>query len=124
MEVIDSTAASNSPQELAIRFLLRHAQCQGTLTAKIEGALWKLAADAQSRNATREPQEATGKDKLEAADAAAATAPNRIAPEGSFLARFSKAYAAARHLPVSKARSSRTGGSNAARSSGSASAAA
>ena len=124
MKVIDSTVASNSPQELAIRFLLRHAQCQKTLTTRIEGALWKLAVDAPRRNDARTPQQAISKGEFKAADAARATPSNRVAAEGSFLARFSQAYAAARQSPAPKARSLRTSGTTAHHLSGPTSAAA
>lgn len=128
MKVIDSTVASNSPQELAIRFLLRHAQCQKTLTARIEKALWKLAVDAPRRNEAHTPQQAVSKCEFKAADAARAVPSNGVASEDSFLARFSQAYAAARHSPLPKraleARSLRTGGTGALHLSGPASAAA
>jgi hypothetical protein len=122
MKVIDSTVASNSPQELAIRFLLRHAQCQKTLTARIEMALWKLAVEAHT------PQHAVSKREFRAADAARAAPSNGVVSEDSFLARFSQAYAAARHSPLPKraleARSLRTGSTTAHHLSGPTSAAA
>lgn len=128
MKVIDRTVASNSPQELAIRFLLRHAQCQKTLTARIEGALWKLAVDAPRCNEAHTPQQAISEGEFKAAEAARATPSNGVASEDSLLARFSQAYAAARHSPVPKraleARSLRTGGTSALHLNGPASAAA
>ena len=128
MKVIDRTVASNSPQELAIRFLLRHAQCQKTLTARIEGALFTLAADEPLRNKPRMPKEAGRVGEFKADDAARAAASHGTDSQDSFLARFSQAYAAARHSQAPKkalgARSPRADSSSAFLLNGAASAAA
>lgn len=127
-EVIEHIISGNSPQELAIRFLLRHAECLRALTIGADNNALQSAASVQMLDTGTTRQEAAGAGKPAAAMVAGRTPPLPVAPEGSFLGRFSQAYAAARHLPppkrASEPGSRRTTGSGTSRSSGSASAAA
>ncbi len=125
-EIIEPITATNSPQELAIRFLLRHAECRSALTIEVENACLQLAADAQGLDAATIRQAAAGTGKPVAAVVDGGTPARPVAPEGSFLGRFAQAYAAARHLPTtrrgSESGSRRVAGASAPRSNGSASA--
>ena len=92
-EVIDRTA-SNSPEELAIHFLLRHAACRMALTGQADEeallqAMLRIRRDQQRQDvaAVRTPAPAP----VEDAPAAGVTR------DDSCAARFSRAYAAARH---------------------------
>lgn len=126
-EVIEHSIAGDSPQKLAIRFLLRHAEPRRALTIGAENSGPQPAASVQRLDTATTRQDAVSTGKLAAAVVAGRTPPLAAAPEGSFLGRFSQAYAAARHLPparrASEAGSRRTNGSSTPRSSGSAAAA-
>ncbi|MFC5527455.1 hypothetical protein ACFPPA_17060 [Rhodanobacter ginsengisoli] len=125
-EVIEPITATHSPQESAIRFLLRHAQCQRALTIKVENACAQLAAETRALDTATTRQAAAGTRPPVAAVVEDGTPARPVAPEGSFLGRFSQAYAAARHLPLprrgSETGSRRSAGSSAPRSTESASA--
>ncbi len=101
-EVVDWTHATNSPEELAIHFLLRHAECRMALIEQAgdeplpnhapsrfpPDAPVVLQAVANSRQA----------DELRSRGNAAAA---RVTENDSCAALFSRAYAAARHKPAS-----------------------
>ena len=99
-EVNDRTHASSSPQELAIHFLLRHAECRSALTGQT-GADRPYGAIASSRSdgpAThlvavelpRSEENRSGKNAVGAG----------VTEDDSCTARFLRAYAAARHMGV------------------------
>jgi hypothetical protein len=96
-EMIDYVNAQNSPQEWAIHFLLRHTECRTALmsgTNECDQPV-KPPLDPGSRL-----QDVPATDKL-GNPIAAPTAPARATASGeSCAARFSRAYAAARHSSV------------------------
>ncbi|MGB3462325.1 hypothetical protein [Rhodanobacter lindaniclasticus] len=90
-EVIDCTA-SNSPEELAIHFLLRHAACRMALTGQAdEEALLQAMLRIRRDQRRQDVAPARTPAPVEAAPAA------RVTRDDSCAARFSRAYAAARH---------------------------
>jgi hypothetical protein len=92
-EVIDCTPTANSPEELAIRFLLRHAECRMALTGQ--------AAPAGPQDA-RAVRPALGASHLSVPALRRAAAPvAEVTKDDSCAARYSRAYAAARHRPAS-----------------------
>jgi hypothetical protein len=92
-EVIDRTAP-NSPEELAIHFLLRHAACRMALTEQAgEEALLQALQDARPG----QPQPTPAGEPVPSGAAAAA----EVTKDDSCAARFSRAYAAARHRSLS-----------------------
>ena len=94
-EVIDRTVP-NSPEELAIHFLMRHAACRLALTEQAgEEALQQALQHACSGRSLPAPAAAG-----EPAPSVAA-APNEVTKDDSCAARFSRAYAAARHRSLS-----------------------
>lgn len=119
---MEEVNARNSPQELAIRFLLRHAECQRMLIGTASQERQPAEANAQRSDTTN------AIDKGKFADIGALSCTQKPTLEGSFSARFSQAYAAARQLSSSKraadAGSRRMTGSNALHIGQSASAAA
>ena len=91
-EVIDRTA-SNSPEERAIHFLLRHAACRMALTGQADEeallqAMLRIHRDQQRQGV---PPVRAPASPVEDAPAAVVT------KDDSCAARFSRAYAAARH---------------------------
>jgi hypothetical protein len=91
-EVIDRTA-SNSPEERAIHFLLRHAACRMALTGQADEeallqAMLRIHRDQQRQGV---PPVRAPASPVEDAPAAGVT------KDDSCAARFSRAYAAARH---------------------------
>ena len=92
-EVIERTCGECSSHELAIHFLLRHAERRMTLTSETSDQP-RAAATVHQLDPGNKVQRATTGSLL--ADASAA----KIVPEDSFSARFSRAYAAARHIPA------------------------
>lgn len=93
-EVIDRTVP-NSPEELAIHFLMRHAACRLALTEQAgEEALQQALQHA--RHGQSLPAPAAGEPAPDVALAAA-----EVTKDGSCAERFSRAYAAARHRGVS-----------------------
>jgi len=97
-EVVDCTAPS-SPEELAIHFLLRHAACRMALTGQVdEDALQQALVHARTRQAaTRQPAAAPRESALAPAGGAPVAG---VTKDDSCAARFSRAYAAARHMPA------------------------
>lgn len=100
-EFSDSSNVMNSPHELAIQFLLRHARCRMVLSSEADEARQRLLA------ALHELDAASG--HAAAANAPAGTRPaaanskpaKPIAAEDTCAARFARAYAAARHMSTS-----------------------
>lgn len=95
-EVIERTCGECSSHELAIHFLLRHAARRMALTSET-GDQPRAAATVHRLDPDNKAQRATVAPKL----ADASTAVTKIVSEESFSARFSRAYAAARHIPAS-----------------------
>ncbi|MGB6029728.1 MAG: hypothetical protein WBG22_08225 [Rhodanobacter sp.] len=94
-EVIDRTAP-NSPEELAIHFLLRHAACRMALT---EQAGEETLQQALQHACSGQPQPTSAAVGEPAPSGAAAAA--EVTKDDSCAARFSRAYAAARHRSLS-----------------------
>lgn len=100
-EFSDQSNVMNSPHELAIQFLLRHATCRMALSSEADEAHQRLVAALHKLDAAGEHPEA--------ADAPAGTPPaaanskpaKPIAAEDTCAARFARAYAAARHKSTS-----------------------
>jgi hypothetical protein len=94
----------DSPQESAIRFLLRHAECQRVLAI----SAWddrQPSAVAVSEGDTDNTVQPTA--SMRSPVTAVAAVPNAVSSESvaaneSFLRRFAQAYAAARHPTPSK----------------------
>jgi hypothetical protein len=100
-EVTVEIPATDSPQELAIRFLLRHAECLRMLTgAAVQQHRQPPAARPPAPEATTVRQAPLDAGKPVAAAVLRRT--RKPAAEGSFSARFAQAYAAARHPSASK----------------------
>ena len=95
-EVIDYVNAQNSPQEWAIHFLLRHAECRMALMDETgDGGQSERAKPASAAAAER--RDVTATHKPAGSDAASGLPLRAVAVEESCAARFSRAYAAARH---------------------------
>jgi hypothetical protein len=90
-EVIDRTAP-NSPEELAIHFLMRHAACRMALTGQAGEQALRQALQHACSGPSQPAPAAAG----EPAPSIAA-APAEVTKDDSCAARFSRAYAAARH---------------------------
>jgi hypothetical protein len=96
-EMIDYVNAQNSPQEWAIHFLLRHTECR---TALMSGTNECDQSAKPRLDPGRRLQGVPATDKP-GGSIAATTAPVRATASGeSCAARFSRAYAAARHSSV------------------------
>lgn len=94
-EVIDRTAP-NSPEERAIHFLLRHAACRQALTGRVgEDAVQQALAQTRAATPAVPPVAASSRGRAALAPARAAT--TKVTEDDSCAARFSRAYAAARH---------------------------
>ncbi len=100
--------AGDSPQESAIRFLLRHAECQRVLAISAWGEPSPLAIAVPERDPNNTAQPTASVRSLVAAAALAVAVvaspmtSESVAANESFRSRFSPAYAAARHLPPPK----------------------
>lgn len=107
-ELVNSSQATNSPEELAIHFLLRHAECRIALIRQANGeslpnhAPSRFPADSQVvlKAVANSPQS----DALQSSDNVLVA---KVTESDSCAARFSMAYAAARHKSAS-ARTSRS----------------
>lgn len=95
-ELIERTCGESSSHELAIHFLLRHAERRMALTIETDDQP-RAAATAHPLDTDNKAHRATSEPVL--VDVSAAVA--RSLPEDSFTARFSRAYAAARQIPAS-----------------------
>ena len=96
-EMIDYVNAQNSPQEWAIHFLLRHTECRTALMNGTNGCDQPVKP-LLDRDSKLQGVAATGK---RCDPVAAASVPARATASGeSCAARFSRAYAAARHSSV------------------------
>lgn len=104
-EASTDTHPSSSPNELAIRFLLRHAQRRQALVATTIAERRQLAADMCKRIPVHAQPERISTPARGEAPKAPTTAPPQVTREGSFVTRFSLAYAAARHPTGSQRRS-------------------
>lgn len=101
-EAIDHIPSSGSPEELAIHFLMRHTACRLALTRHAD-------AERSHHAPGHSPHQPIATDRV-ANDSrhAAVPAPEAKAPPAeatrpdSCAARFSRAYAAARHKPTSR----------------------
>gem|GEM_PF-3516113 len=96
-EVIDRTPATSSPKELAIHFLLRHAECRKALTGlTVEDRLHQALARFRSEASFAPPVAASSALSREclSCDDDLATG---VTEDDSCAARYSRAYAAARH---------------------------
>ncbi|MEO9078133.1 MAG: hypothetical protein ABI268_02370 [Rhodanobacter sp.] len=100
-EVIEHACGESSSHELAIHFLLRHAACRMALTIETD--------DPPPAEATRHQQPLDGNNKLHdrTADAGLVDSPSQqntpvteVVAEHGFTARFSRAYAVARHIQL------------------------
>jgi predicted aldo/keto reductase-like oxidoreductase len=99
-EVIDSTNVTCSPEELAIHFLLRHAACRKALTGPtIEDRLHEALARSRPETPIVEALGARSHQPHERVSRAS-TPVAEVTENDSCAARFSKAYAAARHNPA------------------------
>jgi hypothetical protein len=98
-QVIEGIRGQSSPHELAIHFLLRHAERRMALTSEIDDSP-RLAAVLQRVDPENKLHNATLGSRLADAVAAHSAAVAETAPEDSYAARFSRAYAAARHIPA------------------------
>ena len=99
-EAIDRTHASSSPEELAIHFLLRHAECRSALTGKTgedrpDGA---AAPSRPDESATHEA--AINSQRSEGSLPSSHEAAAGVTRSDSCTASFLRAYAAARHIRV------------------------
>lgn len=90
-EVIDRTVPS-SPQELAIHFLMRHAACRMALTEQAGEETLQQALQ-HARSGQSQPAPAAAGEAVSSVGTAAA----EVTKDDSCAARFSRAYAAARH---------------------------
>ncbi|HWU76737.1 MAG TPA: hypothetical protein VN043_09535 [Rhodanobacter sp.] len=98
-EVIERTCGNSSPHELAIHFLLRHAERRMTLTTET-GDQPRAAATVHQLDTDNRARRATTAPKWVAAVVAQGAGVTETVSEDSFAARFSRAYAAARHIPA------------------------
>jgi hypothetical protein len=96
-EMIDYVTAQNSPQEWAIHFLLRHTECR---TALMSGTNECDQSVEPPLDLGSRLQDVSATDKSGGPIAAAATPARATASGESCAARFSRAYAAARHSSV------------------------
>lgn len=96
-EVIDRTHTTSSPEELAIHFLLRHAECRKALTGPtVEERLHEVLARFPSDAFVVEPVIAGSRQPRERVSRGS-TRVAGVTEDDSCAARFSRAYAAARH---------------------------
>jgi hypothetical protein len=100
-EVIDRINPKNLPRELAIQFLLRHAQCRMALTSEAGDNRQRLAAALRRLDPDSKQQDAPGETAYADAAASNSVSAKPSTAEESCAARFSRAYAAARHLSTS-----------------------
>ena len=99
-EAIDHSQATSSPEEMAIHFLLRHAECRSALTGQT-GEERPHAAPAPTRS--DEPaahQIAINSQRSEGSLPSNHAASAGVTKGDSCTARFLRAYAAARHIRV------------------------
>lgn len=96
-KVINCVNVQDSPQEQTIRFLLRHAECRAALMhCSDEDA--QPASVAPALTAEGMHQDPPGAHTSAASAAVTPVSGDAIAAGDSCAARFSRAYAAARHL--------------------------
>ncbi len=97
-EVIDYTHATSSPEELAIHFLLRHAECRKALTGQTGEERLQLALE-RSRPDAPAVQSSGVYSGRSGESLPSSTPPSGgVTENDSWAARFSRAYAAARHV--------------------------
>ena len=96
-EVIDRAQAARSPKELAIHFLLRHAECRKALTGlTVEDSLQEALAHCRPEAPCKQPEMA-GSARSEESLSGGDSLPAGVTEDDSCAARFSRAHAAARH---------------------------
>ncbi len=100
-EFSDRINAMNSPRELAIKFLLRHARCRMVLSSEADEARQRLLAALHLPDPASQLAEAAGGPEATVAAVKGDLRERPIAAEETCAARFARAYAAARHMSTS-----------------------
>ena len=99
-QVIDRSHASSSPEELAIHFLLRHAECRSALTgSRGEDRPYDASAPPGPNVPATHPVPVDSRRSEESRPSKSA-AEARVTKDDSCTARYLRAYAAARHIRV------------------------
>lgn len=96
-DIIDPTSVTSSPEEVAIHFLLRHAECRKALTGLAgEERPHDVAAGSRLDQSVMQPVGSHWQpsDERPAGNAVVA----EVTKDDSCTARFLRAYAAARHI--------------------------
>mgnify|MGYP001046253558 CR=1 FL=1 len=88
MEKVIDCSAPSSPEELALHFLMRHAACRMALTSQAGGEAPLHSCPSQPRQVATPAHEPAPADDVPTAE---------VTNYDSCAARFSRAYAAARH---------------------------
>lgn len=100
-EVIDYAHATSSPEELAIHFLLRHAACRMALAGQTRDETGPRALAGSQPDASVPPQAVVDSPRSSAPMPGSSAPAAKVTEGDSYTARFSRAYAAARHMPSS-----------------------
>ena len=94
-DVIDCIHSPCSPEELAIHFLMRHTACRRALTELANSELLHQTAQ-------HSPRDASDPNRTAADFRQPPVPPSEVTTHDSCAARFSRAYAAARHTSTSR----------------------